>query len=134
MNDVALPVVSVVVPTYRRFEPLLNTLRDLLAQDYPGLEIVVADQNPQWPAELQPQRIAFQNNPNMRWLSLEVPGVVAARNEAVRVSRGEILLFVDDDVEIRDPQFIRHHAQNYRDPEVSAVAGRESPPGARSAN
>lgn len=123
------PTVSVIVPTYRRFEPLLSTLRDLVAQDYPELEIIVADQNPAWPSELQPQIDELRAHRNIRWLPLAAPGVVAARNEAGQISQGEILLFVDDDVEIRDRQFIRRHVRNYRDPAVSAVAGRECSPG-----
>ena len=129
MSGTSWPAVSVVVPTYRRFEPLLNTLRDLLAQEYSDLEVIVADQNPSWPTELQSQLDEVRSHPNVRWLSLEAPGVVAARNEAVRVSRGEIVLFVDDDVEISDRHFIERHALNCREPAVAAVAGRECSPG-----
>jgi GT2 family glycosyltransferase len=131
MNRAAVwPSISVVIPTYRRYRPTLSTLRDLLAQDYPEFEIVVADQNPTWPAEFQSELDTLKANHRVRWLTLETPGVVAARNEAVRVSTGEILVFVDDDVEIRDKSFLRRHAWNYRDARVAAVAGRECSAGA----
>ena len=119
------PSVSVIVPTYRRFRPVLSTLRHLLTQDYVDLEIVVADQNREWPLELQSEFENVRALSNVRWLLLDNPGVVAARNEAVRISRGEILLFIDDDVEIANKRFVRRHAWNYRDREVAAVAGRE---------
>ena len=125
---VSAPPVSVIVPTYRRYEPVLNTVRDLLAQDYPDLEIVVADQNVSWPSELKSKLDELRAQANVHWMTLDAPGVVAARNEAARVSRGEILLFVDDDVEIRDRQFIQRHVKNFEDPNVAAVAGRECSP------
>jgi glycosyltransferase involved in cell wall biosynthesis len=56
---------------------------------------------------------------------METPGVVAARNEGVKQSRGEIIIFIDDDVEIEDPYFLLKHAINYLDPDIDAVTGRE---------
>ena len=36
--------ISVISPTYRREEPLQESLEDVLKQDYPDLEILVIDQ------------------------------------------------------------------------------------------
>lgn len=47
------PRISVILPTYRRFEPLLDTAGSLLSQLYEHFEIIVADQNPEWPEELK---------------------------------------------------------------------------------
>ena len=87
------PSVSVIVPTYRRFRPVLSTLRDLLTQDYEDLEIVIADQNREWPFELQSEFENVRAASNVRWLLLDNPGVVAARNEAVRISRGNPAIY-----------------------------------------
>jgi glycosyltransferase involved in cell wall biosynthesis len=38
------PSISVIIPTYRREEPLKDTLDDLLKQDYPNFEVLVIDQ------------------------------------------------------------------------------------------
>ncbi|MFM7909082.1 MAG: glycosyltransferase, partial [Microcystis sp.] len=35
------PLISVIIPTYRREEPLKDTLDDLLKQDYPDFEVLV---------------------------------------------------------------------------------------------
>jgi GT2 family glycosyltransferase len=124
----SVPALSVIVPTYRRFGPVLDTVGDLLAQRGVTFEVIVADQNPEWPAERLGERDALRADPRVRWLELHPPAVVTARNEAVRQSRGDILAFVDDDVRISDPQFLARHAANYRDPAVAAVAGRELRP------
>jgi glycosyltransferase involved in cell wall biosynthesis len=118
------PRVSVIVPTLRRFTPLLETLADLLQQDYAPFEVVVADQNPAWPAALTASLSAIKADARVRWLTLASPGVVAARNAAVAASTGDVLLFVDDDVLIPSRSFVRDHAGNYAQADVAAVAGR----------
>lgn len=122
------PFISVVVPTYRRFEPVLATVRDLLSQRYGQFEVIVADQNSEWPAEYRDERDRLRTHPTVRWLELNPPAVVPARNEAVRQSRGDILVFVDDDVRITDPDFLTRHVSNYATPGITAVAGREMKP------
>jgi GT2 family glycosyltransferase len=124
--------VSVIVPSYRRFQPLLNTLNDLLKQDYENFEIIVIDQNSEWSDEYLTELAQVRANPRVIWLHQALPEVVVARNTAVQQASGAIVLFVDDDVEILDSQFITRHITNYADPSVHIVIGREckkdSPP------
>ena len=123
----SLPKVSVIVPTYRRFECLIRTVEDLLSQDYAAFEVIVVDQNPSWPTDLEPRRSAIRADPRVQWLVLGSPGVVVARNRAVAASTGEILLFVDDDVLIPHRQLLARHVSAYATPEIAAVIGRERP-------
>jgi GT2 family glycosyltransferase len=124
--------VSVVVPSYRRFQPLLNTLKDLQKQDYPNFEIIVVDQNLEWSAEYDETLATLRSDDRILWLKQAQPEVVIARNTAVHHAQGEIIIFVDDDVEIVDSQFIYRHVKNYGDPLIHVVIGREcqdgSPP------
>jgi GT2 family glycosyltransferase len=128
---VAPPLISIIVPTFRRFDPLLRTLEDLLAQDYPRFEIIVADQNPEWPDTCRAAIVKIQQDARVQWMSLGTPGVVIARNRAVAASRGDVLLFVDDDVLVPERTLVSRHAANYDDPSVMAVVGRERQPGDR---
>ncbi|MBD2028209.1 glycosyltransferase [Leptolyngbya sp. FACHB-711] len=116
---------SVIVPSYRRFQPLLNTVRALQKQKYPDFEIIVVDQNPAWPDECQAILQEIRQDPRVAWLSQEKPEVVIARNTAVQQAKGDIIIFIDDDVEINDQQFIERHLANYSDPSIHVVIGRE---------
>src|SRR5437763_16310722 len=100
------PSISVIVPTFRRFEPLIQTVCDLLKQEYPSFEVVVADQNPNWPEEFSESLERIKDNALVRWLSLESPGVVVARKRAVAASKGDLVVFVDDDVSIPNRSFL----------------------------
>jgi GT2 family glycosyltransferase len=122
------PQVSVVIPTFRRFRPLLDTLRDLRAQSYSRFEILIGDQNPSWPHEFHQELAEVKQDPRIHWFVFDRPGVVTTRNECVRRSSGDIILFVDDDVCIPDVDFVARHVRNYSDSRVDAVAGRECRP------
>lgn len=115
---------SIIIVTYRRHEPLCDTLRalqPLMTGD--DVEVVVVDQCPS--SELPPDLRASS------WLNyfvLDRPGMVAARNVGLMQSRGEIVLFLDDDV-LPTPHLMGGHLQAYVDPAVGGVAGRILEPG-----
>ncbi len=121
MND-RLPPVSVIVPTFNREQELCDTLRGLLQQDYPELEIIIVDQSERHERETE----SFLRGlpPRAHWHPLRPPSLPLALNSGVERARGEIVIFTDDDVLIEDGSFIRAHAKNYEDPEVGGVAGR----------
>jgi GT2 family glycosyltransferase len=120
--------ISVVVPTFRRYEPVLNTVEDLLKQDCADFEVIVVDQSLDWPPALEIRRSQIAGHPRVQWHTLRKPGVVAARHHGVQNSSGDILFFVDDDVKITDTGFLSKHVQNYSDRTVHAVIGRELTP------
>lgn len=114
--------VSIVLPTFNREEQLCRTLEDLLRLDWPDLEIVVVDQTPCHKPDTQTFLDEIKNR--ILYLRREKPGVVAAANLGVRASKGEIVLFVDDDIQVHDSKFIALHVKNYDDPTIGGVAGR----------
>ncbi len=116
--------ISVIIPTYGREEILCNTLSNVIRQDYPNYEVILVDQtqNHQPDTQMYLHRLAADQKIRLfqvNWASL--PG---ARNYAVRRATGEILLFLDDDVEL-PAGFLAAHARNYlADSQIGAVAGR----------
>ncbi|HLO84751.1 MAG TPA: hormogonium polysaccharide biosynthesis glycosyltransferase HpsN [Nostocaceae cyanobacterium] len=118
------PKVSVIIPTYNREKTLRDSIEDVLKQDYANFEILVVDQTakhePETQAYLEDLAIAGKIQLFcLNWASL--PG---ARNYGVRRSTGEIIVFIDDDVNLT-PGFLAAHVKNYlQNPEIGAVAGR----------
>jgi glycosyltransferase involved in cell wall biosynthesis len=95
---VSLPLLSIVVPTYNRRRTLSRTLPALLGQRDPGAEyevIVVVDGSTDGTLEMLNQgewgsRLRIVRQPNR--------GQASARNRGAAEARGEILLFLDDDM------------------------------------
>jgi GT2 family glycosyltransferase len=123
-NIMNLPLISVIIPTYGREEPLRDSIADVLQQDYPNFEILVVDQTPQHQPEIQSYLEELEKAGKIQWFRLNWASLPGARNYAVRRSSGEIILFIDDDVKL-PPGFLAAHAKNYLEkPEIGAVAGR----------
>lgn len=123
-------MISVIIPTFERNEPLRDLLGDLARQARVRGEILVVDQN-RTPLD---ERCIPAKDGRLGAVAFRVirspPGVVAARNLAAATALGEILLFLDDDVRIDDARFLQRHAANYDDGRVAAVCGQELvPPG-----
>ncbi|NJR65383.1 MAG: glycosyltransferase [Leptolyngbyaceae cyanobacterium CRU_2_3] len=117
------PLISLILPTYGREDVLRETIANILEQDYSSYEVLVIDQTLTHTPETQSYldaRVAQQQICLFRVTWASLPG---ARNYGIRRAKGEIILFLDDDVQL--PQgFLAAHARNYREPQVGAVAGR----------
>jgi glycosyltransferase involved in cell wall biosynthesis len=121
------PRVSVVVPTFNRRASLQRLLIALAAQTYPvdGFEVVVVDDgSTDGTAELlerlampYPRRVLRQAN----------GGPALARNRGVDAARGELIVFLDDDVEPL-PELLAEHVAAHGAAADLVVIGPMSPP------
>jgi GT2 family glycosyltransferase len=119
----AQPKVSVIIPTYGREAILCSTLASVLQQDYPSYEVIVVDQTRQHEPETQTYLDQLQAEAKIRLFQVDWASLPGARNYAVRRATGEIILFLDDDVEL-PAGFLAAHVRNYENSEIGAVAGR----------
>lgn len=99
------PLVSVVVPTFRRADKICRALDSIAVQSY-GLEnieiLVVNDNRPDSPesASTKASLIEYASIPRFRLLQTSgAAGGGAARNYACRLAKGKYLAFLDDDDE-----------------------------------
>lgn len=92
-----MPVFSVIIPCYNCSHTLRETLDSVLSQSFRDLEIVAVDDGStdataqilQETANREPDRVILHRQANA--------GVSAARNAALRLSRGAYILFLDSD-------------------------------------
>lgn len=113
--------VSVLIPTYRRKLYLLHTLSCFEGQTIKPCEIIVLDASEDQYALSTTDLQVFTSNLNyIRWP--EIGNVSRQRNEAIRRSTGDIILFVDDDVDFNNT-LIESHIAVYKSLRVDAVSG-----------
>ncbi len=121
VQDVRQPLVSVVIPTYNRDECLLNLLDILLRQDYSNFEVIVFDQSEILSCA---KKKYFQEHAGRFFHHRsQTKGRAVAKNESLKLCRGEIILFCDDDI-VPPLNFVRMHAQYHTDPRIAAVSFR----------
>lgn len=97
-------MISVIIPTYNRTIALEQiSLHSLLNQNAQGFEIIVSDTSTNAETEclvrdLQPS--FHERGASLRYLKASRRGTVSQRNEAISVSAGDVLFFIDDDCEV----------------------------------
>ena len=112
---------SLVIPSLDRHEILQETVERFLAFDFDEWELIVVDQTQKPFAYLQ--QLSQQQPEQIKYLRIETRGLPNARNVGITAARGDIVLFVDDDV-IPEPGFLAAHLTAYTDATVGGVAGR----------
>lgn len=90
---------SVVIPTYGRGQILLDTLLALRELPEPGaFETLVIDQTPRHEPDVAAAFSALEAEGALRWIRLDRPSIPRAMNRGLLEARGDLVLFLDDDV------------------------------------
>jgi glycosyltransferase involved in cell wall biosynthesis len=113
-------LVSIIIPTYNDWDRLLLCINALSDQTFPEemFEIIVVNNNPY---DTVPQDYRFPDNCTI--ITEEEPGSYAARNAALKISKGEIIGFTDSDC-IPDPQWIKNAVEYLKNNKTcSRIAG-----------
>lgn len=114
--------VSVVIATFGREQPLCDTIAAMLAQAYDDFELIVVDQTATH--DTATTEFLAAHRERIRYIQEPRPSVTRARNIGLEAARGDVVLFVDDDVVPDDGDLIARHAERYADAAVGCVAGR----------
>lgn len=123
------PYLSVVIPTLNREASLCKTILYFVEEEmYRPFEIIVVDQSGSHLQETEAFLEAVA--PKIRYVRVNYKGLTRARNHGVRLADGEVVVFVDDDVEPKQG-FLAAHAAAYEDPKITGVAGPVPIPGQR---
>lgn len=112
------PHVSVIIPSINREKHLKQTLTCLEKQVGVRFESIVIHQSEYNSLKSSP----FQHN--ISFIKSDLESASVARNIGIDNSKGEILLFIDDDVLITDEYFVYKHFRHYSDNKIPGVVGR----------
>jgi len=97
-----MPLVSVVIPTYKRPDMIARTIQSIKQQSYENLEIIVVDDNGLGSdMQLKTSEALSRFISDITYLVHEVnKGGSAARNTGWKAAKGKYITFVDDDDEL----------------------------------
>lgn len=119
-------MLTIAIPTYERGAVLCDTIAYLLALPVRASEIVIVDQTPRHPVEVEARLRSFGDA--IRIIRLDAPSIPRAMNTALREARNRHVLFLDDDI-IPGANLVSAHINALRAPGVWAVAGQVLQPG-----
>ncbi|MGH9710687.1 MAG: glycosyltransferase family 2 protein [Candidatus Acidiferrales bacterium] len=104
-----------IIPTRNRAEDLAKTIQSLMSQTVQPTEVVIVDQS------VEKSYTDSLPIPTIYIHEQTLSGASHARNVAMDVAQGDIVLFLDDDV-VMEPHFIEHILAAYDDG-VTGVSG-----------
>ena len=108
-------LVSVIIPTYNRYDALLRAVDSVLAQTHPSIQIIVVDDgstDPRYKTTLHDDLqgacraggragvlriVSLPENLRKKYRTPVVPCQGLTRNEGLKVAEGEWVAFLDDD-------------------------------------
>jgi glucosyl-dolichyl phosphate glucuronosyltransferase len=119
--------ISVIIPTYNRSELLLRTMQSVINQQYPTdrFEIIVVDNGS---SDNTRDIVAdfIVEYPGIKYFCEQDMGLHNARHSGAKTAKGDILLYVDDDI-IADSNLFSEIIKPYSDPDVGCVGGKILP-------
>jgi len=93
------PLVSIIIPSFDRFDYLMNAVESVLSQDYKNFEIIIVND-----ASQQKEYYEYDLPKKVKKIDLGIGlkhkhgfPTDAVRNEGARISQGKYLAFLDDD-------------------------------------
>lgn len=118
--------ISIVIPSYRRGQVVLDTIAHLMGLDCRGTEIIVVDQTESHPPDVDSKLQRLHDTGEIVWIRLSLPSIPGAMNRGLMAARGKAVLFLDDDI-VPDACLIEMHLEAQKD--SALVAGQVLQPG-----
>lgn len=117
--------VTIVIPTYNRSAAVLETLNILSVIDYPhdAWEVVIVDDGSTDDTETSVREWLEHKSFQAQYLRQENAGAAAARNRGAWAARGEVLIFIDNDILVQ-PDFIQQHLRALKENPACWIMGR----------
>lgn len=116
---IRFPSLSIIVPAYNEAKCIAGTIETLLETNYPNKEIIVIDDGS---TDSTYEVAQSYLNKGIKLMRRPNGGKAAALNQALRFSRGEIIVCVDADSMIARNALIEL-VRKFEDPNVVGVAG-----------
>jgi len=113
------PLVSVIMPVYNTGKIAKKVLGQLLGQSYQNIEIVVVDDGSTDDSLVRLQEVAAKDE-RVKLCHQKNAGVSAARNAGIERARGEYMVFVDSDDEVK-PGFLEKLVEAMSDSGVAVA-------------
>jgi GT2 family glycosyltransferase len=118
--ELGVTTITVVIPTYQRKDRLARVLDGLAQQTHSAFDVVVVDDGSTdgTAGYLREARFPFE----VRAISQLNAGPAAARNAGVAAAKGEVVLFLDDDV-LPAPELVGEHLRAQAEQARCAITG-----------
>jgi GT2 family glycosyltransferase len=118
-----LDALTIAIPTYRREQVLIETVRHFVSLNDPAIEILILDQSTSHIPQVQSELSRLHAIGQIRLFKLNEPSIPRAMNCGLIEAGHDLVLFVDDDI-VPEANLIRAHLSAHALGNGRIVAGR----------
>jgi glucosyl-dolichyl phosphate glucuronosyltransferase len=121
--------ISIAVPTFNRDKCLKQCISSLVDQIFPveKYEIMIIDNaSTDYTQKVTEEAISLFSRHNISYIYEPTPGLLSGRHRGALEAKGEILVFIDDDIEA-DENWLSAIHESFQDQSVQLVGGRNLP-------
>lgn len=116
----ASPEISIIITTYNRAHYVADAVESALSQDYSRMEVIVVDDGSTDDTE---GVVAGFSSPLLRYIKKEHTGAADTRNQAIKVAKGEFIIWLDSD-DVLLPNVLNSYSDLLSEyPDVDVVYG-----------
>ena len=103
-------LITIIVPTYKRSHKIKKALDSIARQTYSTIEVIVVDDNADFPKERKETERIVKQFPNVKLVQNKRNlGGALARNVGINLARGSLIAFLDDDDEYKPTKIQRQY-------------------------
>lgn len=118
---------SVIIPTYNRISSIERTFKFIASSDTLPDEVIVIDQSKDKDLARRIQGLCNSQVFNVVYIWQSVPSLTKARNLGMRKAQHDIVVFMDDDVDVRNNTFTNVKTL-LADSKIAMIAGFDEKP------
>lgn len=123
---------TVVLRSYNRIGAACDALVACLEQDHAHFDVLVIEQSTTFTEAEQARLHELARDPRVTVARRPPLGGPGSRNEACRITTGDVIIMLDDDDLPGHPGWLTAHMKNFEDPRCLAVTGRHVVEGGKS--
>jgi GT2 family glycosyltransferase len=117
-----LPI-SIIIPTFRRGDILIETITHLLTVRPGPAEMLVVDQTEKHQNTAEELLGTWHRDGTIKWVRLAGPSIPHAMNLGLCRAKQEVALFLDDDI-VTQPGLLEEHLRALKSTGAALIAGR----------
>lgn len=122
-RELVMFILSIVIPTFNREKELEAALNSLVQQNYIDFEVFVVDNGPSTDKTKEMVENLAKKDSRFKYIPTNLKGCIFARNIGAENAKGDIILTLDDDIELLEPETLKKLIDTFKADSKIGIVG-----------
>jgi glycosyltransferase involved in cell wall biosynthesis len=113
--------ISIIIPTFNRPQSIKRCVESIRNNNFKDYEVIVVSDG----KDFDNDSIFYnwKKNKRIKYIRAKHRGPGSARNEGIKIAKGEIVVFLDDDCVVSDNWIKNIYEEHRKNPQIDAIVG-----------